>query len=70
MPDEMKITILEDGTIKCETDKVSQANHSTAEALLRNLQSASGGGTQTRKHKAGVVGAIVHAWQHATGKSH
>jgi hypothetical protein len=70
MPDEMKIEILPDGTIKVDTGPVSAANHSTAEALLRNLQSASGGGTQTRKHKAGVLGAIHHAWQHATGKKH
>lgn len=70
MPDEMKITILEDGTIKCETDKISPANHATAEALLRNLQSASGGGSQTRRHKAGVLGAVAHAFAHAIGKKH
>ena len=69
MPDTMQITILDDGMIKVETDKISQANHQTAEALLRNLQSATAG-TQSRKHKQGLVGAVAHAWAHATGRSH
>ena len=67
--DEMKITILEDGTIKVETDKISQANHMTADAFMRNLATATGG-TQVRKHKAGFVGAIGHAIQHALGSGH
>ena len=69
MPDTMKITILEDGTIKVETDAISQANHMTAEAFMRNIATA-GGTKQTRKHKRGIIGAAQHALQHATGKAH
>ena len=33
--DTMKITILDDGTVKVETNTISQANHMTAEAFMR-----------------------------------
>ena len=67
--DSMKITILDDGTIKAETDKISQANHMTAEAFMRNISSACGG-RQERKHKQGFVGSIKHTMQHALGHGH
>jgi len=67
--DEMKITILDDGTLKIETDHISQANHMTAEAFMRHIATA-GGATQTRKHKQGMLGAARHALQHALGKGH
>lgn len=67
--DSMNITILEDGTIKVETDKISQANHMTAEAFLRNMALACGG-KQERKHRQGVIGAACHAVQHLMGHSH
>lgn len=67
--DAMNIEILEDGTIKVETDKVSAPNHSTAEAFMRHMNQAAGG-TQTRKHKHGAIGNALHAIQHAIGKAH
>ena len=67
--DEMKITILDDGSVKVETDQISQANHMTAEAFLRFVAQAAGG-KQERRHKHGVVGAAVHAFNHLTGRSH
>ena len=67
--DSMTITILEDGTIKVETDKISQHNHMTAEAFMRNMASAAGA-RQTRKHKHGVLGAAVHSVNHAIGRAH
>jgi hypothetical protein len=67
--DSMNITILDDGTIKVETDKISQANHMTAEAFLRNMSNACGG-KQERKHKHGVIGAAAHAVHHAIGRAH
>ena len=69
MSDEMNVEILEDGTIKVETSAISQQNHMTAEALLRNLATA-GGAKQTRKHKHGIIGAAIHAAQHALNKPH
>jgi hypothetical protein len=67
--DSMQITILQDGTIKVETDKISAANHMTAEAFMRNISQVAGG-PQTRKHRHGVLGAAVHAMQHVLGHNH
>jgi len=69
MADTMQITILEDGTIKVETDKISMVNHQTAEAFMRNVALAAGG-QQTRQHKRGLLGAMQHAFQHAAGSAH
>lgn len=65
----MQITILDDGTIKVKTDKISQANHMTAEAFMRNIAQA-GGGQQERKHKHDVIGNTRHALQHKLSSNH
>ncbi len=67
--DTMNIEVLEDGTLKITTDRISPANHMTAEAFLRNIATACGG-KQERKHKHGVLGAAVHAINHVLGHSH
>ncbi len=67
--DSMEITILDDGRIRVDTGPISQPNHMTAEAFLRNVALACGG-QQERKHKHGVLGAAVHAVQHALGSGH
>lgn len=62
MPDTIKITILEDGTIKTETDKVSMPNHQNAEMFLRDVGKLAGG-TVERKNKSGHThthGGITH----------
>lgn len=67
--DHMKVTVLEDGSIKVETNRISQANHSAAEGFLRFLREICGG-AQERKHKQGIIGAAIHAAQHALGGHH
>jgi hypothetical protein len=67
--DSMNITVLEDGSLKIETDKISQANHMTAEAFMRNIASACGG-KQERKHKQGFIGSMLHTIQHTIGHNH
>lgn len=52
MPDQVAITILEDGTIKMETDKISGPNHLSAENFLREVSKLAGGETTTRKRQA------------------
>jgi len=69
MTDTMNIEILENGLIKVTTDRISQANHMTAEAFLRNVQQAAGG-TVERKHKQGFLGAVAHTARHAFGLGH
>jgi hypothetical protein len=53
MADTIKVTILEDGTIKIETDKVSMPNHTNAENFLMAITQAAGG-TVERERKSGV----------------
>ena len=45
--DELKITILDDGTIKVETDQVGQANHLSADKFLETMARLAGGQTET-----------------------
>jgi hypothetical protein len=49
--DKMEIEILEDGTIKTSTDKISMPNHGGAEMLIKEMVK-SAGGTETRIRKA------------------
>jgi hypothetical protein len=50
MNDTLKMIILEDGTIRTETDRVSAPNHQSAEAFLSDITRATGGeATRTRK---------------------
>lgn len=51
--DEVKITILEDGTIKMETDTVSGPNHLNAEQFVKMVQRLTGGVVE-QKHKHGT----------------
>lgn len=43
MKDKFTITILEDGTIKTETDKVSAANHQNASEFITAMARLAGG---------------------------
>lgn len=52
--DNMEIEILEDGTIKISTDKISMANHTGAEGLIREMVKAAGG-KEDRIRKANHV---------------
>ena len=42
MADVMKIEVLENGMVKVTTDKVSMANHQSAEAFLRGAERRNG----------------------------
>lgn len=54
MSDKLLITVLDDGSLKIETDKVSMANHTNAEGLIREMVKAMGGNSE-RKAKHGHV---------------
>jgi hypothetical protein len=43
MADNIQIEILEDGSLKIITDKVSNPNHAGAESLIRELTTGMGG---------------------------
>lgn len=61
MPDKIQIQVLADGTVKVSTDKISLANHLSAEKFLAQTFSLLGGEVK-RKAK--------HAFQHAFGSQH
>lgn len=60
--DEIKIEILPDGTLKVETDKVSMANHTTAEKLIDDLVEDMGGEVERERKK--------HHHDHNHGHNH
>jgi len=63
--DNINLTILQDGTIKSETDKVSAPNHSNAESFLSNIAKLAGGKVQRRRKGAGE-----HTHKNQHGETH
>jgi len=61
MADKIKVTILEDGTIKVDTDKISGPNHVNAEGFLREMFKLAGGS---------IARKLKHASQHMFGHGH
>jgi hypothetical protein len=61
MPDKLIVTVLDNGNLKIETDKVSNANHTNAEGFIREMVRMMGG-KQSVKNK--VVHGHVHDEQH------
>lgn len=47
--DNISITVLEDGTIKIETDKISGPNHANAGQFLNEMAKIAGGPVQTAR---------------------
>ena len=66
---ELKITVLPDGRIKVETDAISPALHTTADALLRELFRLAGGSVE-HKHKSGGVHTHGDAHEHSHEHGH
>lgn len=65
--DTINITILDDGTIKTETDKISAPNHSSAEGFLSWVARMAGG--QTKRVGKGVA-STTHTHQHGETHTH
>jgi len=63
MADQVKITILPDGTIKSETNRISAANHLSAEQFMRESARLAGGKVEA-KHKHGTLGLHSHEHGH------
>lgn len=70
--DIMTIEVLEDGTIKTSTNRVSMPNHANAEAFMRQLATLTGGETsRTLKVGASLHGALhKHAEDGHTHEGH
>lgn len=65
MPDNMKISILPDGTIKTETDPISGPNHQNAEGFLSTMAKLAGGDV-----KRDPKGSGHHHHHHKHGEEH
>lgn len=63
--DIMTLEILEDGTIKVETGRISGPNHLSAESFLRET-ALEAGGEVLRKRKAGAAHTHTHHGQEHT----
>lgn len=68
MPDVLRITILGDGTIRTETDKISGPNHQSAEAFLSTVTTFTGGAAS--RQRKGHHHHHHHAHQGTDGHSH
>lgn len=64
MADRISIVILEDGTIRSETARVSGVNHQSAEEFLRGITRATGGAVTRVKRGLG------HAHEHGVEHEH
>lgn len=63
--DKMAISVLDDGTIKIETDAVSAPNHVSAEAFVKETARLAGGTTTKKmKHSHGHLGMHEHEHEH------
>ena len=68
MSDTMRLTILGDGTIRSETDRISGPNHQSAEDFLTHITTLTGGeGARQRKGHAHVHN---HAHEHEGTDGH
>lgn len=63
--DELKFEILEDGTVKIETDKIGSANHASAERLIATIAKLLGGPTETIRKREGHTHSHAHGHDHA-----
>ena len=66
MHDKIAITILPDGTIKMETDKISGPNHLSAEKFVKAVNELAGGETTATRR----VGAMHNHVQDTSTHSH
>jgi hypothetical protein len=61
--DTIRITVLDDGTIKTDTDRVSMPNHANADGFLREVSRLAGGKTEI-KIKGGSLHSALQAHTH------
>lgn len=63
--DEIRITVLADGTIKMDADKISMPSHQSAEAFVREVSRLAGGTTSRKsKHRHGSTSHTHHEGEH------
>jgi len=61
MVDTINIEILEDGTVKFDTDKISDVNHVSADAFMEEVEKLLGGTVEVKsKRRKGHVHTHTH----------
>lgn len=66
--DTIRVSILDDGTMKIDTDAISMPNHTNAEGLVRQMTTLCGGKTEVKLKGAHLHNALH---QHASdGHTH
>jgi hypothetical protein len=62
--DQIQVEILEDGTIKTETDSISSANHSNADDFLKEMFRLAGGAAEIEFKRPIAVTETHHEHHH------
>lgn len=70
MKDIITVTILDDGTIKTETDKISPASHLNAENFLKECFRMAGGKTTIEFKKGAHIHEHAHTHEHGHEHTH
>lgn len=65
MADTMRIEVLKDGTIKSTVDPISPAQHQSAEAFMKDLQTLTGGPTSRTARHDKATHVHHHEHEHA-----
>jgi hypothetical protein len=70
MADRIRVQVLADGRVKIITDEISAANHTSADKLLKSIESELGGETTTERRKGARLTEAEHEHFHKHGISH
>jgi hypothetical protein len=62
VPDKLKVTILDDGTLRVESPSISAANHANAEGVFKLFADIIGG--ETTRERAGNKHGHAHVHRH------
>ena len=66
--DNIRITVLDDGTIKVDTDSISPSNHLNAENFLKEIFRMSGGKAEIEFKKPVSLREHGHSHDHGHGQ--
>jgi hypothetical protein len=67
MPEDvLKLTILEDGTIRTETEGISGANHASADAFVKGIDALMGGKVEVKQKRKHTHTHVAHVHKQTT----
>jgi hypothetical protein len=64
--DRITLTILEDGTIRTETEGLSRANHASADAFVKGVDALMGGQVEVKQKRKHTHTHVAHVHKQTT----